>query len=128
MLSPEDQAAIAALRERLRSSIVNGNAEVYTACFAEDGVIMHPDSPQVRGRSPIAQYVTAMFETVNVPVLELTPVTLVGDGRFAFEVGIQDCVVEPALPGFKRERQHLHVYQRGEDGKWYIAAAMSGNQ
>ena len=110
MLSPEDQAAIAALRERLRSSIVKGNAEVYTACFTEDGFIMHPDSPQVRGRSAIAQYVTAMFETVNVPVLELTPVTLVGDGRFAFEVGIQDCVVEPALPGFKRERQHLHVY------------------
>ena len=128
MLSPEDQAAIAALRERLRSSIVNGDADVYTACFAEDGVIMHPDTRQVRGRSAIAEYVTAMFETVKVPVLELTPVTLVGDGGLAFEVGIQDCVVEPALPGFKRERQHLHVYQRGEDGAWYVAAAMSGNQ
>ena len=128
MLSPEDHAAIAALRERLRSSIVKGDAEVYTACFAEDGVIMHPDSPQVRGRSAIAEYVTAMFETVKVPVLDLTPVTLVGDGGLAFEVGIQDCVVEPALPGFKRERQHLHVYRRGKDGAWYIAAAMSGNQ
>lgn len=128
MLSAEDQTAIAALRERLRSSIVNGNAEAYTACFAEDGVIMHPDSHQVRGRSAISQYVTAMFETVKVPVLELTPVTLVGDGGLAFEVGIQDCVVEPALPGFKRERQHLHVYHRDEHGEWYIAAAMSGNQ
>ena len=53
---------------------------------------------------------------------------LVGDGELAFEVGIQNCVVEPALPGFKRERQHLHVYQRGKDDAWYIAAAMSGNQ
>ena len=128
MLSTEDQAAIAALRERLRSSIVSGNAGAYTGCVAEDCVIMHPDSPQVRGRLAIARYVTAMFETVRIPVLELTPVTLVGDGGFAFEVGTQDCVVEPALPGFKRERQYLHVYQRQADGAWYIAAAMSGNQ
>ena len=66
MLGLEDQAVIAALQERLRSSIVVGDAEFYTACFAEDGVIMHPDSPQVRGRSAIAEYVTAMFETVKV--------------------------------------------------------------
>ena len=128
MLSPEDRAAIDALRERLRSSIISGDTHVYTTCFAEDGVIMHPDTPQVRCRASIADYAAAMFEAVEVPVLELTPVTLMGDGGLAFEVGVQDCVVEPALPGFKRERQHLHVYQRGEDGAWYIAAAMSGTQ
>jgi uncharacterized protein (TIGR02246 family) len=128
MLSAADQGEIAALRERLRSSIVDGDAEVYTSCFADDGVIMHPDSPQVRGRAAIAAYAAGMFEMVELPLLELTPVSVVGDGDLAFEVGTQECVMEPALPGFKRERQHLHVYQRAEDGEWYIAAAMSGNQ
>ena len=128
MLSSDDQAAIDALRERLRSSIVDGDAKAYTECFAEDGVIMHPDSPQVRGRAAIAEYAAGMFEIVKLPLLNLTPVSVVGEGDLAFEVGTQECVMEPALPGFKRERQHLHVYQRAEDGAWYIAAAMSGNQ
>ena len=128
MLSPHDQAAIAALRQRLQSSIVDGDAKIYAACFTEDGVIMHPDSPQVHGRAAITEYAAGMFEIVRVPLLQLTPVSVVGDGDFAFEVGTQECVMEPALPGFKRERQHLHVYRRTEDGAWYVAAAMSGNQ
>jgi ketosteroid isomerase-like protein len=109
-------------------SIVEGDVETYTACFAEDGVIMHPDSPQVRGQRAITDYASGMFGTVSVPLLDLTPVSVMGEGKYAFEVGIQQCEVEPALPGFKRERQHLHVYERGDDGAWYIAAAMSGNQ
>ena len=84
--------------------------------------------PQVRGRSAIAEYAAAMFEAVRVPELDLTEVTLAGSEDFAFEVGTQHCVVAPAMPGFKRERQHLHAYRRSADGEWYIAAAMSGKQ
>jgi uncharacterized protein (TIGR02246 family) len=128
MLSTDNLAAITELRERLRTSIVEGDASGYVACFAEDGVIMHTDTPQVRGRDAIADYAAEMFGMVRVPLLELTPVSVLGSGDFAFEVGGQECEVEPALPGFKRERQHLHVYQRGYDGAWRVAAAMSGNQ
>ena len=128
MLTDDDLAAITALRERLRLSILEGDAKTYTGCFAEDGVIMHPDSPQVRGRAAIAEYVAGMFGAVRIPVLELTPVSVVGDGSLAFEVGVQECEIEPIIPGFARERQHLHVYQRGADGVWLVAAAMSGNQ
>ena len=128
MLNSEDLEAITVLRERLRSSIVEGDAKTYNDCFAEDGVIMHPDSPPVRGRAAIADYVAGMFGMVNLPFLELDAISVVGEGDLAFEIGVQECEVEPALPGFKRERQHLHVYQRGDDGAWRIAAAMSGNQ
>jgi uncharacterized protein (TIGR02246 family) len=128
MLSPEDREAIRELRGRLRVSIVSGDAAAYAACFAEDAVLMHPDSPQVRGRTSIAEYVAAMFDAVSVPELDLSEVILDGDENFAFEVGSQHCVVDPVMPGFKRERQHLHAYCRAADGAWYIAAAMSGNQ
>lgn len=128
MLSAEDRDAIRDLRERLRASIVSGDTEAYAACFAEDAVLMHPDSPQVRGRATIAEYARAMFDAVSVPELDLTEVVLEGDADFAFEVGTQHCVVEPSMPGFKRERQHIHTYRKDSDGAWYIAAAMSGNQ
>ena len=119
---------IRALRERLRVSIVSGDTAAYAACFAEDAVLMHPDSPQVRGRVAIAEHIAAMFDAVSVPELDLSEVVLDGGENFAFEVGAQHCVVDPAMPGFKQERQHLHAYSRAADGAWYIAAAMSGNQ
>ena len=136
MLSEDDLAAITALRKRLRSSIVEGDAKTYTDCFAEDAVIMRPDSPLVRGRAAIAEYVAGMFEVVRVPfnnpavgelIFKLTPVSVVGDGGLAFEIGVQ---AWRTLRGFMRERQHLVVYQRGDDGAWHVAAAaaMSGNQ
>lgn len=128
MLSDADRTAIDDLRERLRRSILEGDAEIYTSCFAEDGVIMHPDSPQVRGREAIASYAAGMFEVISVPVLELSPVVVDGGGDLAFEVATQVCELEPEMPGFKRDRQHLHVYARGSDGNWRVAAAMSGNQ
>lgn len=128
MLSDLDRAAIDDLRERLRQSIVEGDAEAYTACFATDGIIMHPDSSQVRGREAIGAYATGMFEMVSVPRLELFPVVVEGSADLAFEVATQVCELEPEVPGFKRDRQHLHVYERASDGNWYVAAAMSGNQ
>ena len=128
MLIDEDRAAIDVLREQLRKSILEGDVAGYTACFAEDGVLMHPESPQVRGRGAIEQYATSMFDNVEVSRLNLTPVSVMGDGKYAYEIGTQECQVEPALPGFKLERQHLHVYERGDDGSWHVAAAMSGNQ
>lgn len=128
MLNAEDRAAIRDLRERLRVSIVSGDTAAYAGCFAEDAVLMHPDSPPVRGRTAIAEYIGAMFDAVSVPELALSEVVLDGNENVAFEVGAQHCVVAPDVPGFKRERQHLHAYCRAADGAWYIAAAMSGNQ
>lgn len=127
-MSPDDRDAIRGLRERLRASIVSGDTAAYSQCFAEDAVLMHPDSPMVRGRPAIAEHVATMFNAVRIPELDLSEVVLDGGENFAFEVGAQLCVVDPAMPGFKRERQHLHAYSRGADGTWYIAAAMSGNQ
>ena len=128
MISESDLSAIRALRSRLQKSILEGDVEEYVSCFTEDGAIMHPDSPQVIGRPSIAKYVAQMFEVVEVSKLDLMPVRVDGNARFAYEVGVQDCRVEPKLPGFKEVRQHLHVYEKGEDGEWLVAAAMSGNQ
>lgn len=128
MLYADDRAAIDELRERLRRSIVDGDAAAYAACFAEDGVVMHPDSAPVRGRSALSEYGEGMFANVRVSSLRFEPVKLDGDGSFAYEVAFQQVAVEPSLPGFQRDRQHLHVYQRADDGKWYVAVAMSGNR
>ena len=99
MLSVEEKKAIDSLRERLRQSIVRGDVHEYVACFAENGVIMHPGTPQVRGHAAKEEYAASFFDNVKVPTLNLTLVTLAGEGRYAYEVATQECEVEPAMPG-----------------------------
>ena len=127
-LAEADKAAIKELREALVRAIVAGDAAAYAACYAPDGVVMHPDSPFVRGTAALLEYTKAVFDAVKVTRLVLTPMSVTGEGGVAFETGVQDCGIEPPNEHFKEKRQYLHAYQRQEDGAWKIAAAMSGNQ
>ena len=127
-LAEADETAIRKLREALVQAILVGDAAAYAACYAADGVVMHPDSPFVKGTAALLEYSKAMFDAVRVTKLALTPLTIVGEGGVAFEMGVQDCGIEPPNEHFKEKRQYLHAYQRQEDGAWKIAAAMSGNQ
>ncbi len=127
-LTEADEMAIKELREALVQAIVTGDAAAYAACYTADGVVMHPDSPFVRGTAALLEYTKAVFDAVKVTRLVLTPMTVTGEGGVAFEAGVQDCRIEPPNEHFKEKRQYLHAYQRQEDGAWKIAAAMSGNQ
>jgi uncharacterized protein (TIGR02246 family) len=128
MLTDSDRQAIDQLRERLRQSILSGDTEGYLSCLTEDATVLHPDSPQVRGKEALSAYLSGMFEAVRVNHLELKPVIVKGGAGWAYEVATQECEVVPPLPGFSRARQHLHVYEKQDDGSWLLAAAMSGNR
>lgn len=127
MLSDSDRKAIDNLRERLRRAILAGSTDSYLSCLTDDAVILHPDSPHVRGKEALASYLAAMVEAVTVVDLEFHPSIIEGDGELAYEVATQQCEVDSALPGFARDRQHLHMYRKKE-GAWLLAAAMSGNR
>jgi uncharacterized protein (TIGR02246 family) len=127
MLSDDDQSGVEAARDTIRSAILSGDSSAYALSFTEDGIVMHPDSPYVRGRSELEEYSARLFSAVKVKNLVLTPVTIDGDTEYAYEVGRQIVEVEPADERFKTERQYIHAYSKGPDGVWRIAAAMSGN-
>ncbi len=128
MLSREDLAGIDAIRAKLVTAILGGDVDAYADSFTEDAVLLHPDTPQIRGTDAIRAYATSVFSAVSVTKLQLTPIVVDGIGGFAFEVGIQQLVIEPSDGKFKSERQHLHVYRKQSDGTWRVAAGMSGNQ
>ena len=127
-LSPEDQYAIEALRDSLVRAILLGDAEAYANSYSPDGIVMHPDTPLVQGSSALLEYAKAMFAAVKVTRLVLKPIRVVGEGRVAYEVGVQEAAVEPPNEHFKKDRQYLHAYERQEDGTWKVATGMSGNQ
>ena len=127
-LSREDQDAIEALRDSLVRAILAGDAEAYANSYAPDGIVMHPEAPLVQGSSALLEYAKAMFAAVRVTRLVLQPIRLVGEGRVAYEVGVQEASIEPPNAQFKKDRQYLHAYERQVGGTWKVAAAMSGNQ
>jgi uncharacterized protein (TIGR02246 family) len=127
-LTTDDQAAIRGLRDGLVRAILSGDAEDYAAAFSPEGVLMHPNMPMVKGSRGLLEYARTMFGVVKVVRLELTELSLVGDGGVAYEVGTQLCAIDPPDEHFKATRQYLHAYARQADGSWRIAAAMSGNQ
>lgn len=127
-LDAGDQVALRNLRDRLVRAILAGDAVAYADSYAPDGIVMHPDTPLVRGSGPLLEYAKAVFAAVKVTRLVLTTLILDGHGDVAFEVGVQDCAIQPANEHFKEKRQYLHAYRRQADGTWKIVAAMSGNQ
>ena len=127
MLSDDDQSGVEAARNAIINAILAGDPRAYALSFTEDGIVMHPDSPYVKGRPNLEEYSSRLFDAMKVTNLVMTPVTIEGDMGYAYEVGIQVLEVEPANEKFKAERQYIHAYKKGPDGIWRIAAAMSGN-
>jgi len=127
MFSDEDRKGVDLAREAIVSAILKQDPDAYALSFTEDGILIHPDSSLVQGRDNIRSYVAQVFLAMRVTELGISPVIVDGDGDTAYEVSSQNVKVEPVSDKFKSERQHIHVYRKGSDGIWRIAAAMSGN-
>lgn len=128
MLSPEDLRGIDRVRSDLRHAILEGNVDAYAACFTSDAFLMHQDrSPYVRGLEAIEEHTLQVFQAVKVTKLELEPLLVKGTDGVAYEIGVQEVAIEPAIDAFKSKRKYLHVYEKQADGTWKIAAGMSSN-
>ena len=123
----DDLTAINELRGSITNAIVAGNAVAYASLCTEDVQLLHAGSPIVTGRAELEAHNAAMFESVSVISLALTPLEIYGTGDLAYEVGTQELTIEPRLPEFAGSRKYIHVFRRGSDGEWRFAALMSNN-
>jgi uncharacterized protein (TIGR02246 family) len=126
-LTPEDLAAIDELRYAVTAAIIAGDATAYANLCTEDVRLLHAGSQIIAGRAELEAHNAAMFDTVSVTSLALTPVEVYGTGDLAYEVGTQELTIEPTLPEFAGSRKYVHVFRRGTDGRWRFAALMSNN-
>lgn len=127
MLGSDVRRKIDETRSALLSAILAGDADASAACYTTDRVVMHPDTPYIRGRPALREYVAKLFKTLKVTRSILTPAIVAGSGNIACEVGTQELVMEPPDERFKRNRQYLFVYEEQADGSWKIAVGISGN-
>lgn len=127
MLDADVHSKIDETRSAVFSATLAGDADAYAACYTSDGVVIHPDTPYIRGRPALRDYVAKVFQTLKITRNIPTPVIVSGSGSIAYEVGTQEISVEPSDDRFKPKRQYIFVYEKQGDGSWKIAVGVSGN-
>jgi uncharacterized protein (TIGR02246 family) len=118
-------AAVRALDEAFARHANAGDAGQLAAdCYADDAVVLPPNSPFVQGRGQIAELFRELLEAeAGDLVRETTPLHVAGDlgygvGHYAFI--IRGHGTEPV----RETGKHLLVYRRQADGTWKVAADM----
>lgn len=126
-VTPEDLRAIDKLRDAVTRAIVAGDAAAYANLCTEDVQLLHAGSQIITGKAELQAHNAAMFESVTVTSLVLTPVEIYGAGDLAYEVGTQELTIDPTVPEFAESRKYVHVFRRGSNGQWRFAALISNN-
>ncbi len=112
----EIRANVAAFERNVRAQDASGVAEAF---YAEDGMVMPPDQPVVRGRARIAEFWQGMFNA-GLREAALTIEQLEASGDIAYEIGRFELQVGEAKPTGK----YVVVHRRQANGKWRAIADM----
>jgi uncharacterized protein (TIGR02246 family) len=100
-----------------------GDHQGLAGLYTDDGVLMPPNAPAVRGRTAIREFVAAMGK---ITVMELELVELDGRDDLAYVAGKYRMALQ--LPGMaspvEDRGKYLEIRRRGSDGVWRIARDM----
>jgi uncharacterized protein (TIGR02246 family) len=118
----QDRRLIERTTAELLAAVNTSDVARVLAVWADDGVLMPPHHPAVRGRSALDQYFRDLFcrRRVNFAFTS-SEIQLAGDA--AFERVTYVASTWPATGGSAIEDvgKGLHVYRREADGSWKLA-------
>lgn len=119
--SESDRAALTERREAWEMAANAAAWDDLAALYADDGVLMAPNAPAVRGRSNIRRFLDELAALSPRDVrLAANEVEICGDT--AYEVGTYTMSVQP--PGAQRMNdsgKYIVIYKRQGDGSWMVA-------
>ena len=119
MIGEEIRKAIDKLNSRLSEGFVKGDTSIIASVYAEDAVILPPDTNMIRGKKAIKEFWGAAMES-GVKEANLTTLELSGGGEYVHEMGT--CVLKIQPKGGKPTEQNVKyvvVWRRTADG-WRI--------
>ena len=117
-----ETAAVARTTAILLSAVNASDVAAVLAVWSDDGVLMPPHHPSVRGRSAIERYFHQLFERTRF-TFSFTSSQIHVSGDTAFERVEYAASARPAGGGSEVQDvgKGLHVYRREPSGAWKLA-------
>jgi uncharacterized protein (TIGR02246 family) len=114
-----DRQAIAAATAQFQAAENAGSVDEFRSFFADDLVMMGPNSPPVTGGDTVAAQMRVFHEKFAVQV-EYNSQEIVVSGDWAFDRGTERYTLTPKAGGapIQKSGNYLYLYQRQEDGSW----------
>ena len=117
-----ERAAVARTTARLLSAVNAADLAGVLADWSDDGVLMPPHHPSVRGRSAVERYFSQLFEQIRF-TFSFTSSQIHVSGDTAFERVEYAASARPTHGGSEVQDvgKGLHVYRREPTGAWKLA-------
>jgi uncharacterized protein (TIGR02246 family) len=121
-LSKEDLAAIQSVFDIVPRYLQARDFRSWAAQFAEDAVLMPPNSPRIKGRAAIQAYGDSLPEIREISFYDVGAEGL-GDLAVGWSAISQTLVLEGGNE-IKDTAKQLVVLRKQADGKWLVTAVM----
>lgn len=117
-LSDADRAALAANADAAAAAANSGDKAAWVAMYADDAVMLAPNSEPVNGKAAIAEVINGFPPLSGV---KFTQVSVDGVGDAAWVQGTYEMTMTPpgAAPISDRGK-YLEVWRKQADGSWKI--------
>ena len=117
--SAEDIVAIVALRDSIQAAENGGRADGMLAAFAEDVVVLPPNTAALNGKTAATEYLRGGLSAM-VMTVQYTSEEVVITGDWAFDRGSYNGSMTPRAGGATTtdRGKYLWILHRGADGAW----------
>jgi uncharacterized protein (TIGR02246 family) len=100
-------------------ALKKGDTATSLRMYADDAIVLAPNSKVMKGRAEIAKWHAGMFAAMSVPAAKFTTDDIIVAGDYASETGAYDMTVQPqGGKGMRDVGKYVSVWKKQPDGSW----------
>jgi uncharacterized protein (TIGR02246 family) len=118
-----DEAAIRATIREWSASAQAKDAEKFVSFYAEDGIVMMEDAPDISGTAALREGISGMMQDPNFALsFEADKVVAARSGDLAYETGTYSMTMSgPQKKPATEKGSYVVVWRKQADGAWKVA-------
>jgi uncharacterized protein (TIGR02246 family) len=120
--SKADEAILAGMGETYVANMESGDVERYLSLWADDGIQLPPNAPQVYGKSNIRKRVAQVFDNFDASMsINTEEIVVVGNLGYTRGTYVLDLTPKAGGQPMHVDGKFLTIYRRQPDGSWLIS-------
>ena len=121
-LGDNDRAEIEAVVSAISEAALAGDWDALVGQFAEDAVLMPPNSPIIRGRTDFKAMLESFDPDFSAHSIELREIDGCGDIAYAWGNYTETYTVSGVPEPIEDVDKLMFVFHKQPDGPWFVAA------